>query len=116
MPINDSIDVLLVVGTFDYGTSVSGNYVVYKTLKKVPGLRVKVLPLFSETIHTVVDSEDLLDCPHNTQDMMSKIPPHKILYLTGDDFPPQLINTICRTHNSRLVVVAYCTKLYISMT
>lgn len=113
MQLQDStIDVVLVVGTFDYGTSVSGNYIIYKTLKKVPGLKIKVLPLFPKTIHTVIDRDDLLEYSHNSQELLSRIPPHKILYLTGDDFPPQLIKSICRIHNSKLVVVAMTNWLY----
>ena len=42
-------DVLFVCGTLDYENSVSGNYILYKCLKKVDNLKIKVLPLFTHT-------------------------------------------------------------------
>jgi glycosyltransferase involved in cell wall biosynthesis len=101
-------DVLFVCGTLDYENSVSGNYILYKCLKKVDNLKIKVLPLFTHTKQEI-DSEDFLEfvqpSPENLNYLISIIPKHKVLFLSGNDFPTFLTKIICEKFNSKFVTI-----------
>lgn len=108
-------DVLLVCGTLDYGSSVSGNYILYKILKQVENIKLKVLPLFPET-YQPIDNDDFLPYitphPEYVNDLINSIPKHKVLFLSGDDFPVELIKYICEKHNSKLVTITMIHWMY----
>lgn len=104
-------DVLLVTGTLDYGQSVSGNYILYKILKKVDGLNIKVLPLWDvEQMHKI-DEDDLLPFIDNWKladgitELAPKLPKHKILFLTSRDLSHRQIYDICNVFKSKLVTI-----------
>ena len=58
-------DILYLSGALDYGESVSGNYILYKLLKQLDGVSLKVLPLFSETKQDI-DYNDFLNSGNPT--------------------------------------------------
>ena len=101
-------DVLLVCGILDYGDSVSGNYILYKTLKKVKGIRLKVLPMFRYT-NIEVDADDFLPfiepSSENIQKLIDTLPKHKLLFLSGNDFPNFIIKVICEKFDSKFVTI-----------
>ena len=101
-------DVLLVCGILDYGDSVSGNYILYKTLKKVKGITLKVLPMFRYT-NIEVDADDFLPfiepSSENIQKLIDTLPKHKLLFLSGNDFPNFIIKVICEKFDSKFVTI-----------
>ena len=101
-------DVLLVCGILDYGDSVSGNYILYKTLKKVKGIRLKVLPMFRYT-NIEVDADDFLPfiepSAKNINELINVLPNHKLLFLSGNDFPNFIIKMICDRFNSKFAII-----------
>ena len=101
-------DVLLVGGILDYGDSVSGNYILYKTLKKVKGITLKVLPMFRYT-NIEVDADDFLPfiepSSENIQKLIDTLPKHKLLFLSGNDFPNFIIKVICEKFDSKFVTI-----------
>jgi glycosyltransferase involved in cell wall biosynthesis len=103
---NNEVDVILVTGTFDYGDSVSGSYILYKILKQIPNLKLKVLPFFTETVHPV-DNEDFL-----TDTSLDSLPPHKILFATGDDLDESTITQICKKHKSKFLLITMTHWMY----
>lgn len=103
---NNEVDIILVTGTFDYGNSVSGSYILYKILKQIPNLKLKVLPFFTQTIHPV-DKEDFL-----TDTSLDNLPNHKILFATGDDLDENIITQICKKYNSRFLIITMTHWMY----
>lgn len=103
---NNEVDVILVTGTFDYGDSVSGGYILYKILKQIPNLKLKILPFFTQTIHPV-DKEDFL-----TDISIDNLPNHKILFATGDDLNEDTIAQICRKYNSKFLLITMTHWMY----
>ncbi len=99
-------DVLYISGTFDYNESISGNYIIYKILKKCD-FNLKVLPLFKST-KQVIDNKDLL--PYKLG--IKKIPEHKILVISGNDIAPNILENICKKYNSTLVCIAMTHWMY----
>ena len=101
-------DVLLVCGILDYGDSVSGNYILYKTLKKVKGITLKVLTMFRYT-NIEVDADDFLPfiepSSENIQKLIDTLPKHKLLFLSGNDFPNFIIKVICEKFDSKFVTI-----------
>jgi hypothetical protein len=101
-------DVLLVCGILDYGDSVSGNYILYKTLKKVKGIKLKVLPMFRYT-NIEVDADDFLPfiepSAKNINELIDVLPKHKLLFLSGNDFPNFIIKMICDRFNSKFAII-----------
>ena len=101
-------DVLLVCGILDYGDSVSGNYILYKTLKNVKGIRLKVLPMFRYT-NIEVDADDFLPfiepSAKNINELIDVLPKHKLLFLSGNDFPNFIIKMICERFNSKFAII-----------
>ena len=110
-------DVLYVCGDIDYGDSVSGSYILYKILKKLDNVRVKVLPVFDFTkSKNKVDESDFLSyiepCQQNIPYLLNEIPKHKILIASGNDLPENLIKNICQTNNSKLVNITMTHWMY----
>jgi glycosyltransferase involved in cell wall biosynthesis len=110
-------DVLYVCGDIDYGDSVSGSYILYKILKKLDNIRVKVLPVFEFTkSKNKVDESDFLSyiepCQQNIPYLLNEIPKHKILIASGNDLPENLIKNICQTNNSKLVNITMTHWMY----
>ena len=103
---NNDVDVILVTGTFDYGNSVSGSYILYKILKQIPNLKLKVLPFFTETMHPV-DKEDFL-----TGISLDNLPNHKVLFATGDDLNDETIVRICKKHKSKFLLITMTHWMY----
>lgn len=101
-------DVLLVCGILDYGDSVSGNYILYKTLKSVKGIRLKVLPMFRYT-NIDIDKDDFLPfiepSSENIHKLIDSLPKHKLLFLSGNDFPNFIIKMICNKFNSKFATI-----------
>lgn len=101
-------DVLLVCGILDYGDSVSGNYILYKTLKKIKGIKLKVLPMFRYT-NIEVDADDFLPfiepSSENINTLLNALPNHKLLFLSGNDFPNFIIKMICEKFNSKFAII-----------
>ena len=93
-----SCDILYVCGSFNYGKSVSGSYILYKILKQCD-VNIKVLPLFEKSSHPV-DYNDFL--PSNGFEI-DKLPNHKILLVSGDDLKPNVLKEICTKYNSILL-------------
>jgi glycosyltransferase involved in cell wall biosynthesis len=104
-------DVLLVTGTLDYGGSVSGNYILYKILKKVEGLTIKVLPIWDVEQNNKIDESDLLPHIENWQttdgltELVPLLPEHKILFLTSRDLGHRQIYDICTHFGSKMVTI-----------
>jgi glycosyltransferase involved in cell wall biosynthesis len=89
----------------DYGDSVSGSYILYKILKKL-NLSMKILPMFATTNQKIDLDEFLPFIPptfENIELLLSTIPKHKIMVVSGDDLPDVLIKHICQTFNSKYV-------------
>jgi glycosyltransferase involved in cell wall biosynthesis len=110
-------DVLYVCGDIDYGDSVSGSYILYKILKKLDNVRVKVLPVFDFTkSKNKVDETDFLSyiepCQQNIPYLLNEIPKHKILIASGNDLPENLIKNICQTNDSKLVNITMTHWMY----
>ncbi len=108
-------DILYICGQLDYGNSVSGNYIFYKLLKQLHNVNLKVLPLFSKTEQDI-DYNDFLNYIPPTQEniphLLASIPEHKILVISGNDFPLSLIDYICKTYKSKLVIITMTHWLY----
>ena len=107
-------DILYVCGAMDYGDSVSGSYILYKILKKL-NLSMKVLPMFLKTKQTIDNGEFLLYFPpaaENLQSMINVIPNHKILVVSGDDLPVNLIKYICDKFDSKYVNITMTHWMY----
>jgi glycosyltransferase involved in cell wall biosynthesis len=111
---NNECDVLYISGMLDYGDSVSGNYILYKILKKLD-FSLKVLPIFDST-NQPIDKEDFLPyiAPsiQNLETLFNTIPNHKILVVSGDDLSLGLIKRICDIFGSKYVVVAMTHWMY----
>ena len=111
----NNYDILYVCGAMDYGSSVSGNYILYKILKKL-NFSLKVLPLFDST-NQPIDGEDFLPYipPYTEQALellINSIPNHKILVASGNDFNVGLIKYICDRFNSKYVVITMTHWMY----
>lgn len=107
-------DILYVCGAMDYGDSVSGSYILYKILKKL-NLSMKVLPMFLKTKQTIDNGEFLPYFPpaaENLQSMINVIPNHKILVVSGDDLPVNLIKYICDKFDSKYVNITMTHWMY----
>jgi len=108
-------DVLYLCGQLHYGDSVSGNYIFYKLLKQLDNVNLKVLPLFPKTKQDI-DYNDFLNyippTRKNIPHLMANIPEHKILVLSGDDFPLSFIDYLCKTYKSKLVIITMTHWLY----
>jgi glycosyltransferase involved in cell wall biosynthesis len=102
----EKLDVLLISGTFDYGTSVSGNYIMYRILKEIPNLKFKVIPFFKHT-NQIVDKEDFVEF-----DSLDNLPKHKILFATGDDLSTDQIEYICSNYGSKYMVICMTNWIY----
>jgi glycosyltransferase involved in cell wall biosynthesis len=105
---NNECDILYVCGTLEYGSSVSGNYILYKSLKKVKDVTLKVLP----TYNWVSDKEEAeFFLPHfdysqlTISELLQKLPKHRVLFISGNDFTNQTIHAICTHFNSKLVTI-----------
>ena len=105
-------DVLLVTNYLDYNDSVSGNYILYKCLKKIKGLRVKVFYLSQYAEANKIDKDDLLPYIPNwntadgLEELVPKLPNHKVLFLTSRDLSHRQIYDICKHFNSKMVMIA----------
>lgn len=108
-------DILYLCGQLDYGDSVSGNYILYKLLKNIDDVSLKVLPLFIETKQKI-DKDDFLQYIFPSQENIGRlleiIPEHKILVLSGDDFPLVFVDYICTKYKSKLVTISMTHWLY----
>ena len=97
---NKKLDLILVCGSFDYGLSVSGNYILYRILKKIPNLNFKVMYWHGNTLpesrHNF-DPSDFL-CEH---DVLNNLPEHKILLTCGNDLSKQQFLDIYKKHQSK---------------
>jgi glycosyltransferase involved in cell wall biosynthesis len=100
-------NVLFVSGIFDYGQSVSGAYILYQILKKVKNINLKVLPLFSHTIHPVDIDEFLPYLPNHrnvsSTDIINVLPEHDIMFISGEDLTNQQIFDICKHFKSKFI-------------
>lgn len=110
-------DVLYVCGDMHYGDSVSGSYILYKILKSVSGIKLKVLPMFDTTnLPKGVDRSDFLSyiepCSQNIPFLLNEIPKHKILFASGNDLPNNLIEHVCKMYNSKLVNITMTHWMY----
>jgi glycosyltransferase involved in cell wall biosynthesis len=110
-------DILYVCGDIDYGDSVSGSYILYKILKKLDNVKIKVLPVFDfNKSKNKVDSNDFLPYIEPSQQnipyLLNEIPKHKILIASGNDLPENLIKHICQTNNSKLVNITMTHWMY----
>ena len=83
---NNSCDILYVCGTLEYGSSVSGNYILYKCLKNIKDVSLKVLPIYSWKSSHEVEGDFL---PYindfdkiSSEELISKLPKHKILFFS----------------------------------
>ena len=99
--------VLYVSGIFDYGNSVSGSYILYKILKKLKNIELKVLPLFPQTIHPI-DITDFLPYLANhrelkSEDIIKFLPEHDFIFISGEDLTNKQIFDICKHFNSRFI-------------
>jgi glycosyltransferase involved in cell wall biosynthesis len=106
---NNECDVLYICGTLEYGSSVSGNYILYKSLKKVKGITLKVLPIY-EWISDKEEPEYFLPHIDNYKDLsisefLKKIPKHKVLFISGNDLSNNTIHAICTHFGSKLVTI-----------
>tara|TARA_B110000977_G_C11041889_1_gene479160 strand:- start:64 stop:1140 length:1077 start_codon:yes stop_codon:yes gene_type:complete len=107
---NNECDILYICGTLEYGGSVSGNYILYKTLKRINGITLKVLPVYSwnsdkeESEHFLSNSRGAI---HNlsSEELISRLPKHKVLFLSGDDMTHQQIYDVCNHFNSKFVTI-----------
>lgn len=106
---NNECDVLYICGTLEYGSSVSGNYILYKSLKKVKGMTLKVLPIY-DWISDKEEPEYFL--PHiqnykslSIRELIEKLPNHKVLFISGNDFSNVAIHAICTHFGSKLVTI-----------
>jgi len=106
---SDSCDILYICGTLEYGSSVSGNYILYKSLKKVKNVTLKVLPIY-DGVSDKEEPEYFL--PHISNykylpvnELIAKLPKHKVFFISGDDFPISTIQTICTHFGSKLVTI-----------
>lgn len=105
---NEYCDVLYICGTLEYGSSVSGNYILYKSLKKVKNIKLKVLPIYN-WVSDKEESEYFL--PHldylslSVEHLINVLPNHKVLFISGNDFSNSTIHTICKHFNSKLVTI-----------
>lgn len=112
-----SCDVLYVCGNIDYGQSVSGSYILYKILKKIGNIKIKVLPVFDYTkSKNEIDKNDFLSyiepCQQNIPYLLNEIPKHKVLVISGNDLPENLIKNICQNNNSKLVNITMTHWMY----
>lgn len=105
---NDECDILYICGTLEYGSSVSGNYILYKSLKKIKGVTLKVFPIYEGTS----DKEEAdYFLPHvdykslSIQELIQILPKHKVLFISGNDFSNAAIHTICTHFGSKLVTI-----------
>jgi len=103
---NNKCDILYISDTFDYGKSVSGNYIIYKVLSETK-FNIKVLPLFKSTNQKIDDSHFL---PKGLD--LNNLPEHDILLVSGDDLHPSVLELICKKHNSTLVCVTMTHWMY----
>jgi glycosyltransferase involved in cell wall biosynthesis len=107
---NNSCDILYICGTLEYGSSVSGNYILYKCLKNIQNVSLKILPVYSWKSSLEGDDEFLPYIPNfdklSSEELISKLPKHKILFLSGNDFRHDQIHDICTHFGSKLVVIA----------
>jgi glycosyltransferase involved in cell wall biosynthesis len=111
----NNCDILYICGAMDYGDSVSGNYILYKILKKV-NFSLKVLPVFDNT-NQPIDKEDFLPYIHpytenSLELLINSIPNHKVLIASGNDFNVELIKYICERFNSKYVVITMTHWMY----
>lgn len=107
-------DILYVCGMMDYGDSVSGSYILYKILKKL-NLSMRVLPMFLMTKQEIDDTEFLPWIPpslENLQALIDTIPNHKIMVVSGDDLPINLIKHICDKFGSKYVNITMTHWMY----
>jgi glycosyltransferase involved in cell wall biosynthesis len=102
----EKIDLILASGIFDYGNSVSGNYIMYRILKSIPNLKFKVLPFFSQTSQKV-DTEDFIKV-----NSLDELPSHRILFATGDDLTEEQIRYICKKYNSKYMTITMAHWMY----
>lgn len=103
-------DILYIAGTFDYGTSVSGNYIMYKCIKSIKDARTTVLPLFENTKFTIDSSEFLPFLGYDlkrisSEELINNLPKHKVLIMSGDDLTEEQIVKVCTHFNSKLVTI-----------
>lgn len=102
--------VLYVSGVFDYWGSPSGNYILYKTLKMIPNLEIKVVGVGSHAFSVFrPEPEDLhteFSIRTNVADFVSRIPAHDFLIMTGPDLNNEILLSIIQKHNSKLIVSA----------
>ena len=103
---SEKLDVLLVSGTFDYGTSVSGNYVMYSILKSIPGLKFKVLPV-EDSKYQNVDIVDFISV-----NSLDELPEHRILLCSGNDLTQSQIEYIHQRYGSKYMVICMTNWIY----
>jgi len=107
---NNECDILYICGTLEYGGSVSGNYILYKTLKKIKGVSLKVLPVYSwnsdkeESEYFLSNSRGAINTL-SSEELISRLPNHKVLFLSGDDMNHQQIYDVCTHFNSKFVTI-----------
>lgn len=99
-------DVLYLAGGFNYGTSVSGNYILYKILQN-SNVNFKVFGLEGLPTNNL---------PFNPNDFVkadfNNLPDHKLLLVSGDDVPPNVLKNICQRHNSKHAVITMTHWMY----
>ncbi len=102
--------VLFVSGIFDYWGSPSGNYILYKTLKMIPNLDIKVVGVGSHAFSVfrpdVGDLHAEFSIRTNIADFIAKIPAHDFLVMTGPDLSNDILLPIIQKHNSKLIISA----------
>lgn len=106
-------DVLYLTGSFDYGDSESGNYLLYKCLETINDVNVKIILLsgktnkpYNKNITTRINNIDLKLL--SDTELLKIIPAHKILILNSADLLPRQIRLLSDNYNN--------TTLYYLMT
>jgi glycosyltransferase involved in cell wall biosynthesis len=99
-------DVLYLSGGFNYGGSVSGNYILYKILQNC-NINFKVCGLNGLPSNGL----DFTPSDFVVKDL-SNLPDHKLLLSSGDDLPPEVLKKICLKHNSKYAVSAMTHWMY----
>ena len=108
--------VLFISGVFDYHGSPSGNYILYKTLKMIPNLEIKVIGVGSHSFSVFrPDPEDYhgeFTVKTNITKFMFDIPPHDFLVMTGPDLAHEILGPIIERNNSKLIISAMTHWVY----
>ena len=113
---NKKYNLLYVCGVFDYGSSVSGGYILYKILEKVKNINLTVLPLFEHTIHPIDKSKFLPNLINHramsSEDIIKLLPEHDLLFISGEDLTNKQLYDICNHFNSKFINITMSNWLF----